>query len=48
MYLVLSALFQNLFDFSHLVRHFNSLLTSSGESITLSPGIQVKSVLSPA
>ena len=39
MYLVVSALMLILFDFSHLLRHFSSLLISSAESITLSPGI---------
>ena len=37
-----------LFDFSHLSRHFVSLFISSAESITLSPGTQVESVLSSA
>ena len=48
MYLVLSALMLILFDFSHLSRHFSSLFISSGESITLSHGTQVESVLSSA
>ena len=41
MYLVLSTLILILFDFSHLLRHFSSLLISSAESVTLSPGIRV-------
>ena len=44
-YLVVSALMLILFDFSHLSRHFSSLFISSAESITLSPGTQVESVL---
>ena len=47
MYFVLSALMLILFDFSHLLRHFSSLFISSVESITLSPGTQVESVLPP-
>ena len=48
MYLVLSALMLILFYFSHLSRHFNSVLISSAESIALSHGTQVESVLSSA
>ena len=48
MYLVLSALMLILFDFSYLSRHFSSLFISSSESITLSPGTQVESVVSSA
>ena len=48
MYLVLSALMLILFDFSHMSRHFSSLFISSSESITLSLGTQVESVLSTA
>ena len=48
MHLVLSALMLILFDFSHLSRYFSSLFISSAESITLSPGTQVESVLSSA
>ena len=48
-YMVLSALMLILFDFSHLSRHFSSLLISSAESITLScTGTQVESVVSSA
>ena len=45
MYLVPSPLMLILFDVSHLLRHFSSLLIRSAESITLSLGIQVESVL---
>ena len=34
------------YSYSHLSRHFNSVFISSAESITLSPGTQVESVLS--
>ena len=44
----MAALTLILFDFSHLSRHFSSLFISSAESITLSPGTQVESVLSSA
>ena len=42
------ALMLILFDFSHLLRHFSSLLICSAESITLSQSIQVENVLSSA
>ena len=44
--IVLFALMLSSSDFSHLLRHFNSLLISSAESMTLLPVIQVESELS--
>ena len=44
--MVLSALMLSSSDFSHLLRHFISLLISPAESMTLLPVIQIESELS--